>query len=199
MNDSARRFSIDRVRERLRQHKYQPITDDESEIGAAVLVPLYLLGDELYVILTKRTDTMSRQKGHISFPGGRREAGDESLAATALRESHEEIGLDPARVEIIGRIDDFSTRDGAILIAGFVGLIDPAACPYKWIPQAREVAELLEVPIRHLLDPRNVEMNPPRELNGRLWPDEVFLFRGHRTFGATARSLRNLLDIAFKE
>jgi 8-oxo-dGTP pyrophosphatase MutT (NUDIX family) len=139
------------------------------------------------------------QQGHISFPGGGRERGDENLLATALRESHEEIGLDPRRVEVFGRIDDFSTRNGEILIAGFVGLIDPLASPYLWRPAETEVAELLEVPVRHLLDPSNLTVDEPRQLNGRLWPNETFHFREHRVFGATARALRNLLDIAFAE
>ncbi len=186
-----------RVRERVRPYSHRPIAADDGAIGAAVLVPLYLLAGELHVILTKRTTLMSMQQGHISFPGGRREAGDRDLLETALRESFEEIGLDPHRVEIFGRIDDFSTRDGAILIAGFVGLIDPAASPYPWRPEQREVAEILEVPVRHLLDTANLIVAEPRELNGRLWPDETFLFRGHRVFGATARALRNVLSIAF--
>jgi len=194
---SPARFSIDRVRELIRAHDYRPIAEDDAAIGAAVLIPFYRLGDELHVVLTKRTRLVRTQQGHISFPGGRREPEDPDLLATALRESHEEIGLDPNRVELFGRIDDFSTRDGAILIAGFVGMIDPLASPYPWIPAETEVAEILEVPMRHLLDPQNVIVSEPRLLNGRLWPDEVFLFREHRVFGATARALRNLLDIAF--
>lgn len=196
---SPTRLSIDSVRDRVQRHSYRPIAADDAALSAAVLVPLYQLGSELHVILTKRTMVMSMQQGHISFPGGRRESGDEDLLATALRESFEEIGLDPRRVEIFGRIDDFSTRDGQILIAGFVGLIDPAASPYAWRPAEREVAEILEVPVRHLLDPQNVTVAEPRLLNGRLWPNETFLFREHRVFGATARALRNLLNIAFAE
>jgi 8-oxo-dGTP pyrophosphatase MutT (NUDIX family) len=192
-------ISIDSVRDRVVRHRYRPIAADDADIGAAVLIPLYQLGGELHVVLTKRTMLMSTQKGHIAFPGGRRESGDPDLLATALRESFEEIGLDPRHVEIFGRIDDFSTRDGAILIAGFVGLIDPAATPYAWRPAEREVAEILEVPVRHLLDARNVIVAEPRELNGRLWPDETFLFRSHRVFGATARALRHFLDIALSE
>src|SRR5436190_18460752 len=146
---SPARFSIDRVRDRVRRYRFRPITRDAKDIDAAVLVPLYQLGGELHVVLTKRTMLMSMQQGHISFPGGRRESGDQDLLATALRESFEEIGLDPLRVEIFGRVDDFSTRDGNIFIAGFVGLIDPAASPYPWRPAQREVAEILEVPVRH--------------------------------------------------
>jgi len=194
---SPARLSIDSVRERVRTHDYRPIAADDTALGAAVLIPLYQLDGELHVILTKRTTLVRMQQGHISFPGGRRERADPDLLATALRESHEEIGLDPSRVEIFGRIDDFSTRDGEILIADFVGLIDPLASPYPWLPAETEVAEILEVPVRHLLDPQNVNVAEPKLLNGRLWPDDVFLFHGHRVFGATARALRNLLDIAF--
>ena len=188
-------ISIATLKKRIRQHRYVPIVPNEADIRAAVLVPFYTIGDELYVVFTKRTMHMSMQKGHVSFPGGRREPGDKDLLETALRESHEEIGLDPRHVEILGRIDDFSTRDGAIFIAGFVGLIDAKACPYAWCPAEREVAEMLEVPVKHLLDPANVVVEPPRELNGRMWPNETFVFRGHRIFGATARATRHVLDI----
>jgi 8-oxo-dGTP pyrophosphatase MutT (NUDIX family) len=188
---------IARFRDRLASYRYRPIVADEKDIRAAVLVPLYRMGDELHIVLTKRTDTVRTQQGHISFPGGGRERDDTDLLATALRESEEEVGLDPRHVEVIGRIDDFSTRDGAVLIAGFVGLIDPACSPYPWRPAAAEVAEILETPLRHLRDPRYVVVEEPRMLNGRMWPNETFLYRQHRVFGATARALRHVFDIVF--
>lgn len=190
-------LSIDSVKDRVRGYRYQPIASDDNALSAAVLVPFYQLGDELHVVLTKRTMLVSTQQGHVSFPGGRREPGDQDLLATALRESFEEIGLDPARVEIFGRIDDIWTRGGQILLAGFVGMIDPSISPYPWRPAEAEVAEMLEVPVRQLLDPSNWTVAEPRQLNGRTWPNETFLFRGHRVFGATARALKNLLDITF--
>ena len=193
------RLSIDSVRNRLRSYRYRPIAAADAVVSAAVLVPLYELGDELHVVLTKRTTLVAMNQGQISFPGGGRERGDRDLQATALRESLEEIGLDPRRVEIFGRIDDFWTRNGTLFVAGFVGLIDPLASPYAWHPAPTEVAEILEVPVRHLLDPQNVTVAEPRQVNGMLWPNETFLFREHRIFGATARALRNLLDIAFAE
>jgi len=190
-------ITIAGIRERIRAHRYLPISEDEKDIGYAVLVPIYRQNDTLHIVLTKRTDTVGHNKGHVSFPGGRRDPTDSTLLATALRESEEEIGLSPAHVEIFGRIDDFSTRDGELFIAGFVGLIDPALTPYAWRPEQAEVAEILEVPIAHFFDSANVEVAPPRELNGRMWPNETFLFRGHRVFGATARALRNLFTIVF--
>jgi 8-oxo-dGTP pyrophosphatase MutT (NUDIX family) len=194
---SSDMIAIDDVRRRLGSHRYRPITDDEAAIRFAVLIPFYLLRGEVHVVLTKRTTLMRRNQGHVSFPGGRREDDDPDLLATALRESDEEIGLAPAHVEVIGRVDDFSTRDGELFIAGFAGLIDPAATPYAWRPAETEVAEILEVPLRHLLDPANVVVAEPRELNGRLWPNETFCFGGHRIFGATARTLRHVLDLLF--
>ncbi len=194
---SAARLSVDRARNRIRSHNYRPIAADDSALSAAVLVPLYQLGGELHVVLTKRTTRVAMHQGQISFPGGGRERGDEDLQATALRESYEEIGLDPRRVEVFGRIDDFWTRNGQMFVAGYVGLIDPLASPYPWRPAEAEVAEIFEVPVRHLLDPMNLTVAEPREVNGKRWPNETFLFGEHRVFGATARALRNVLDIAF--
>jgi 8-oxo-dGTP pyrophosphatase MutT (NUDIX family) len=188
---------IDRIRERIRAHRYRPITDDERRIRHAVLVPFYLADDALHVVLTKRTENLRSQSGHVSFPGGGRELQDADLLATALRESHEEIGLEPAHVEVLGRIDDFSTRDGEVLIAGYAGLIDPARSPYPWQPSAFEVAAILEVPLSHLVDPANWNVKAPRELNGRLWPNEDLHFQGHRVFGATTRALRHVLELVF--
>jgi 8-oxo-dGTP pyrophosphatase MutT (NUDIX family) len=189
--------SIDVLRRKFADYVYRPIVDDEADLTHAVLVPFYLLNGELHLVLTKRTDSVSMQQGHIAFPGGRREPDDPDLAATALRESWEEVGLEPAHVELFGRIDDFWTRGGTMFVAGFVGLVDPERSPYAWRPQQSEVAEMLEVPVRHVLDAHNIEVKEPREVIGRTWPDETFLFRGHRVFGATARTLRHVLDVAF--
>ena len=188
-------FDIDRVRRLIGEHRYTPIASDDSRIPFAVLIPFYSMAGELRIVLTKRTTLMRRNQGHVSFPGGRREDGDRDLLATALRESHEEIGLDPRHVDVLGRVDDFSTRDGELFIAGFAGLIDPSRAPYPWRPAETEVAEILEVPLGHLRDPVNIEVAEPRLLNGRMWPNETFIFRGHRIFGATARALRHVLDI----
>lgn len=192
-----RDYDIDAIRRRIRAHRHRPITDDERGIRHAVLVPFYEVDGRLHVVLTKRTDKVRTQQGHVSFPGGGREPQDADLLATALRESHEEIGLDPAHVEVFGRIDDFSTRDGEVLIAGYAGLVDPGRSPYSWVPSEFEVAVILEVPVAHLFDPASWTVKAPRELNGRMWPNEDLHFQGHRVFGATTRALRNVMGIAF--
>lgn len=190
-------YSIEALRRRLSEHRYRPITDDDRNIRHAVLVPFYCVNDTLHVVLTKRTENLRSQRGHVSFPGGGREPQDHDLLATALRESQEEIGLDPAHVEVFGRIDDFSTRDGEVLIAGFAGLVDPARSPYPWQPSSFEVAVILEVPLSHLFDAANWTPKGARELNGRMWQNEDLHFEGHRVFGATTRALRRVLDVGF--
>src|SRR5450759_2193715 len=94
---SPARLSIDSVSDRVRGYRYRPITADDGALSAAVLVPLYHLGNELHVILTKRTTLVTLNQGQISFPEGGRKSADQDLLATALRESFEEIGLDPRR------------------------------------------------------------------------------------------------------
>jgi hypothetical protein len=90
---------------------------------AAVLVPLYEGADGLRVVLTRRPTAMRSHSGEVSFPGGGREPEDVDLVATALRESEEEIGLDPARVEVIGQLDPLATLSSAAMITPYVGVI----------------------------------------------------------------------------
>ncbi len=164
---------------------------------AAVLIALYSAHDDLHVILTKRTDKVEHHKGEISFPGGARDLTDADLGFTALRESEEEIGLMPDDVRLIGRVDDIVTTSG-FHVSAFVGEIDPACSPYAWRLQATEVAEVLEVPLRHLLDPGSL-VEVPRQRNGRLLLMEAYRFHEHMIWGATARMLRNFMDVAFAE
>jgi 8-oxo-dGTP pyrophosphatase MutT (NUDIX family) len=187
---------IEQIRERLRL--YRPVqVVPEANPQAAVLIPLYEKGGDIYVVLTKRTDRVQNHRGEISFPGGRRESTDFDLSVTALRESKEEIGLLPDDVEIVGRVDDIVTITNYHVTA-FVGLIDDAVCPYGWCRQETEVAEILEVPLPHLLERGNV-IEVPRNRNGQMMLMEAFQFNDHVIFGATARMLRNFLNVTVKD
>jgi len=158
---------------------------------AAVLVPLYPKDGQWHILLTKRTDRVEHHKGQVSFPGGAVDATDVDLPYTALRESHEEIGLLPDDVEIIGQLDDIVTISN-FCVTPFVGIVTRS--PYAFAPHREEVAELLEVPISHLLDPANIRWEE-RHLNGRpvLLPN--YLFGEHVIFGATARILWQFLEL----
>ena len=95
---------------------------------AAVLVPLYLAGDDLVAVLTERRHDLRRHAGEISFPGGRQDFPDEDLRPTALREAEEEIGLPPDDVELVGALPPTGTFVTGYRIHPFVGLIGPGHC-----------------------------------------------------------------------
>ena len=130
--------------------------------AASVLVPIVAHPLELTVLFTQRTTHLKAHSGQVSFPGGRAEPGDASPEFTALRESEEEIGLKPERVEILARLPDYFTRTG-YRVTPVVGLVLP---PLELTPDPREVEEVFEVPLAFLLDPRN-HRRATREFMGR--------------------------------
>ena len=122
------------------------------------------------------------------------DSSDSDLTFTALRECREEIGVQPAHVRLIGQLDDINTVS-RFHVSAFVGALDPGRSPYAWVPQSTEVAEVLEVPLTHLVDRRNV-IEVPRMHNGEIVVSEGFQFGEHTIWGATARMLRNFLNVA---
>jgi 8-oxo-dGTP pyrophosphatase MutT (NUDIX family) len=152
-----------------------------------VLVPIITHAAGLTVLFTRRTAHLRRHSGQVSFPGGRAEPGDATPESTALRETQEEIGLPPERVELIGRMPDYLTRTG-YRVTPVVGLIAP---PLELVPDSREVDEVFEVPLVFLLDPANTQRRT-REIAGRTVGYFVFDYEGREIWGATAGMLVNL-------
>jgi 8-oxo-dGTP pyrophosphatase MutT (NUDIX family) len=178
----------------LRLAEYSPrLLPETGGKRAAVLVPLYLRGDEPHVVFTRRTDRVQHHRGEISFPGGAIDPLDDNLVQTALRECDEEIGLRPEHITVIGQLDDIVTVSD-FHVSVFVGEIHSASLPYAWLPQPEEVAEVLEVPLQHLRDEANV-IEVPRTRNGELVLVEGFVWGDNVIWGATGRMLRNLLDV----
>ncbi len=118
---------------------------------AAVLIPLVNRGNGLQVLLTQRSLDLPDHPGQISFPGGRRESADASFAACALREAYEEVGLSPARVDVLGELPCYETVTG-YCITPVVGWVEP---PFELKADPVEVADWFEVPLAFLLDPAN--------------------------------------------
>jgi len=183
---------IDKIRASLAAYQPREVPPDGHR-PAAVLIPLYEHQDDLQVVFTRRADNLEHHSGQISFPGGSSEVEDASPAETALRESWEEIGIAPDHVELLGRIDDLVTGTGFHIVP-FVGLLDRAFSPYPWRPVEAEVAEIIEVPLRHLLDPANREM-VLREVREGVVLREAYRFGAHVIWGATAAMLTNFLAL----
>jgi len=157
---------------------------------AAVLVPLVLHGPEaggITLLLTQRADHLHHHPGQISFPGGGMEAGDVSPQATALRETEEEIGLDPATVEIIGRLPDYFTGTG-FRVTPVVGLLRP---PLALRLDSFEVAEAFEVPLAHFLDPARHRRHSI-EVAGQTRHFHAMPYGERFVWGATAGMLMSL-------
>jgi 8-oxo-dGTP pyrophosphatase MutT (NUDIX family) len=154
---------------------------------ASVLVPIVTHAGGLTVLFTQRTAQLRAHSGQVSFPGGRAEPGDASPEFTALRETQEEIGLAPERVEVIARMPEYLTRTG-YRVTPVVGLVAP---PLELAPDSREVAEAFEVPLAFLLDPAN-HRRETRELAGKQVGFWVMQYGERRIWGATAGMLVNL-------
>jgi 8-oxo-dGTP pyrophosphatase MutT (NUDIX family) len=118
---------------------------------AAVLVPVVNRADGLTMLLTQRSADLPDHPGQISFPGGRVEPHDATLAAAALRETTEEVGLPSARVDVLGELAPYETVSG-YRVTPIVGWVEP---PFALTPDPVEVADVFEVPLAFLLDPAN--------------------------------------------
>jgi 8-oxo-dGTP pyrophosphatase MutT (NUDIX family) len=156
----------------------------DTGTAAAVLLALFEQDGEPFVWLVRRTTALRRHGGQIAFPGGKTDPTDPSSLVTALREAQEEIGLDPARVDVLGRLDDRVTGTG-FTITPFVGwLLDP----FTPVPNPAEVARAFAVPLRTFRE--EPSGTPPRR---------GYAASGEWIWGATAaigRSLASLLEAA---
>jgi 8-oxo-dGTP pyrophosphatase MutT (NUDIX family) len=161
-----------------------------GEIQAAVLVPLFLAGEtpEPSVVLTKRRADLRRHAGEISFPGGRRDAGDADLSATALREAEEEIGLERTRVSLLGTLPTTSTFATNYVIHPFVATI-PAGT--AWRLSEKEVDQVLELPLEEV---RAAKTITDIERRGITFQTDAYIVGGNVIWGATARILAHLFD-----
>jgi 8-oxo-dGTP pyrophosphatase MutT (NUDIX family) len=154
---------------------------------AAVLIPV-VGGDEPSLLFTVRSETLSSHSGQISFPGGRIDPGDASPAAAAVREAHEEIGLDPNEVEIVGELDWIQTYVSGYVVVPVVGWL-PARAPLR--PNPAEVARVLDVPLAKLSDA--IRANAGFTHAGRTYPTEAWVYDDDVIWGVTARILRSFL------
>src|SRR4051812_46295349 len=147
LRPEERKLSLDELRARLLRSPpgAAPTSLVSDSVAAAVLVPLLEVGGETHVLFIKRPETMSTHQGEIAFPGGKLDpAVDADVRAAALREAREEIGLDPAAVEIVARLEGVATAASRFTISPFVGFLDRLP---EIVINPAEVVRVLQVPL----------------------------------------------------
>jgi 8-oxo-dGTP pyrophosphatase MutT (NUDIX family) len=165
-----------------------------NPVAAAVLVPLIDRPDGLTVLLTQRASQMAKHAAQISFPGGRLEDSDADMASAALREAHEEIGLDPSHVSVFGYLPDHLVISG-FRVTPVLSLVTP---PFSLTLNPAEVAEVFEVPISHVFDTQNHKARLRR-----VGDEDILLYdipwQGHSIWGATAGMLLTFVRMVQEE
>ncbi|WP_369742498.1 CoA pyrophosphatase [Pseudidiomarina sp. PP-1MA] len=181
--------------QRFQLHHRQPVQRPVLKRlrPAAVLIPLLEQHGQLHVVLTQRSAQLRNHAGQISFPGGRQDPQDQDLLATALRESHEEIGLHPDDVTIVGQLQDYPVISN-FLIRPYVGLITPQR---PFVPEQREVAEIFTVPLQDVL---HQHQHYVYRLQRFIYDQVYFIpYQQRNIWGATAGMLRELADHIYPE
>ena len=150
-----------------------------------MLIPLFYSQGQYHVLFTERSEEVDFHKGQVCFPGGTQEPSDSSLLQTALRETEEEISLRAKDVEILGEFDDSLTLTSNYVISPFVAFIPH---PYPFKADGREIREIFSVPLSFLMDEANFKQD-----------SYSYEYQGHVIWGATARILRQFIDLLKSE
>jgi 8-oxo-dGTP pyrophosphatase MutT (NUDIX family) len=167
-----------------------PSPPREGFTRGSVLVPLCEQEGELRVLLTRRQRNLKRHPGQVSFPGGRNDDGEDSLAA-ALREAREEIGLEPERAQVLGRLDETLVLASPFRLTPWVAGVP---YPYPYVARPEEVEEILLVPLPALARPgaHRIAFFWSYGTSHRVHHYDVGAIH---VFGATARILTQLLEV----
>lgn len=156
-------------------------------LEASVLIPILTFKKDLEILLTKRSNNLKNHPGQIAFPGGKKDQSDRSPIETALRETQEEVGLNPKNVEIIASLPSHKTATGFV-IKPYLGLINQ---PFSETLRQGEVDEIFTVPYEYILNEKNFSIHT-RKWNGSQRSYYVVPYGPYYIWGATARILLNL-------
>lgn len=156
-------------------------------LEASVLIPILTFKKDLEILLTKRSNNLKNHPGQIAFPGGKKDQSDSSPIETALRETQEEVGLNPKNVEIIASLPSHKTATGFV-IKPYLGLINQ---PFRETLRQGEVDEIFTMPYEYILNEKNFSIQT-RKWNGSQRSYYVVPYGPYYVWGATARILLNL-------
>jgi 8-oxo-dGTP pyrophosphatase MutT (NUDIX family) len=186
---------IQRIKEILTQREIKRVSAESGLMAkepplvrAGVLLPLFCKDGSYHILFTKRTDKVRHHKGEISFPGGIYDISDHDIAATALREAHEEIGVRPQDVSLLGALDEIMTMSDFI-VSPFVGFIP---YPYTFVPSHEEIEEIILLPLAGFLREGALSEEYRTYLDKT---EKVLIYQsgGYVIWGATAKVLRQFL------
>ena len=170
---------------KILSHYKKKKINEENLKASAVLIPLFYNQGQYHVLFTRRSEEVNFHKGQVCFPGGTRDSSDSSLLQTALREAEEEIGLMAKDVEILGELDDRVTLTSDYVISPFVAFVPNS---YHFKANGREIREIFSIPLSFLLDETNFKQE-----------SYEYEYEGHIIWGATARILRQFVDLLKSE
>lgn len=187
-------LSLDMVIEKIKSHMRSTSRLDYGTPQAGVLIPLFEREENAHVLLTQRAASMRKHSGQISFPGGKVEDGDANIVETALRETHEEVGIENHEIEIVTKFHDFETPYYSCITP----VVGTFSYPQQYEMQESEIATILEVPIPDLLNP-SIHHTEQREYRGNIYTLHFYDWENKDTtyqiWGATAGVLTKILDL----
>ena len=179
---------VEKIRQSLADH--YPLKNSRVRKRASVLIPLLESEGEIYVMLTRRSSEMRSHPGQVSFPGGKQDSNDENSLQTALRETHEEIGLPAENVDIIGTLDQILSLH-YYLVTPYVGLIPSDFVP---VPNTDEIESVFKVPLAFFMKSENHWSEEKKTLK---FPVLIhhFEYEGYDIWGLTAKLILRLLEV----
>ncbi len=183
-------MKIEKVLTALQSREPKYLSGDHFR-PAAVLVPIQEREDGDHIVLTRRAEGLNSHGGQVAFPGGRLDPTDAGPLAAALRESQEEVGIDPRHVRVLGQLDQV-TASSSFLVTPFVGLIP---FPYDFTLNPSETTEVFSVPVSALLDADIMSVDTKRYGAGR--PIYHFQYQHWDIWGATAKVIKQFLELAY--
>lgn len=160
-------------------------------LQSSVLLLFYQEETQVYLTLIKRSAKLRNHSGQISFPGGKCDVTDKTVVATALRETYEELGIEPSHVKVIGELTSLFIPISNFMVHPFVGYTDEIVV---FQPNADEVAEVISMPIQELFNEKSVTKEV-WEQNGKIYVRPYFAFKDYKIWGATAMIVSELRDV----
>ena len=176
---------------------FTPKNSDESLPQAAVLILCYEKDNDLYFVMTERSNSLPSHPGEVAFPGGKREKKDKNLKQTALREANEEISLDPAKVEILGQLDPLESRFG-LSVTPFIGILKEK---FELEPNPDEVADIFHLPLSFFKNNPLIKRGVTN-FKGETFDTPVIIYNNHEIWGLTLAftlDFLKLFNIKFKD